>query len=201
MTKNNLDSNQSVSEDIDFTLSYYKPKILDAIVKIRDSKKRPEIDSIFHDISRNEASNINKDRVQILISKLIDSNVITVKKTKLGQQSLFLTKDATAVSIKDKTIFISLNDGCQDATPADPNYIDLNETKPKYSGNTKPNPTSNHNFVSLELFNIFYDDYIEYKHYVNDVIQYISSNKKLRESFEYETKSQQSKLKLLQQES
>ena len=62
------------------------------------------------------------------------------------------------------------------------------------------NPTSNHNFVSLELFNTFYDDYIEYKHYVNDVIQNISSNKELVISFENETKSQQSKTKLLQQE-
>ena len=40
--------------------------------------------SIIRDISRNEASNINKDAVQILISKLIDSNLITVKKTKQG---------------------------------------------------------------------------------------------------------------------
>ena len=29
----------SFSADIDFTLRYYKPKILDAIVRIRDSKK------------------------------------------------------------------------------------------------------------------------------------------------------------------
>ena len=99
---------------------------------------------------------------------MIDSNVITVKKTKLYQQSLFLTKDATTIPTEDNTVFISLNDGCQDATPADPNYIDLSVTKPKGSGNTKPNPTSNYNFVSLELFKTFCDDYIEYKHYVND---------------------------------
>ena len=60
MTKNNLDSIKSVSADIDFTQSYYKPKILDAIVKIRDSKKRPDLDSIFHDISINEASKLTK---------------------------------------------------------------------------------------------------------------------------------------------
>ena len=66
MTENNLDSTNSVSADIDFTLSNYKPKILDATVKIRDSKKRPDLDSIFHDISRNEASNTDKDTVQIL---------------------------------------------------------------------------------------------------------------------------------------
>ena len=52
----------------------------------------------------------------------------------------------------------------------------------------------------MDLFNTFYDDYIEYKHYVNDVIQNISFNKELGKSFENETKSQQSKIKLLQQE-
>ena len=156
--------------------------------------------SIFHDISRNEALNINKVTVQILISKLIDSNVITVKKTKLDQKSLFLTKDTTAIPTEDNTVSISLKDGCQDAAPADPNYFDLSVTKPKDSGNTKSNPTSNHNFVSLELFNTFYGDYIEYKHYVNDVIQNISSNKELGNSFKDETKSQQNKTKLLPQE-
>ena len=55
---------------------------------------------------------------------------------------------------------ISLNDRCQDAFPADPNGTDLSVAKPKDSGNTKPNSTSNHNFVSLELFNTFYGDYI-----------------------------------------
>ena len=200
MTENNLDSAKSVPADIKFTLSNYKPKILDAIVKIRDSIKRPDLDSIFHDISRNEASNIDKGAVQILISKLIDSNVITVKKTKQGQKSPFLTRDATAITTEDNTISISLNDGSQDAAPVDPNDNDLSVTKPKDSGNTKPTLTSNHNFVSLDLFNTFYDDYIEYKHYVNDVIQNISSNNELGKSFEIETKSQQSKMKLLQQE-
>ena len=76
----------------------------------------------------------------------------------------------------------------------------MSVTKPNDSGNTKPNPTSSHNFVSLELFKTFYDDYIEYKHYVNDVIQNISSNKELGKSFLDEIKSEQSKTKLLQQE-
>ena len=51
----------------------------------------------------------------------------------------------------------------------------------------------------MELFNTFYDDYIEYKHYVNDGTQNISFNKELGKSFENETKSQQSNIKLLQQ--
>ena len=107
MMEINLDSTKSFSADIDFALGNYKPKILDNIFKIRDSKKRPDLDSIFHDISRNEASNIDKDTGEILISKLIDSNVITVKKTKQGQKSLFLTKDATAIPTEDNAVFFS----------------------------------------------------------------------------------------------
>ena len=60
MTENNLDSVKTVPADIEFTLSNYKPKIPDAIVKIRDSKKFSGRDSIFHDIARNEAWNIDK---------------------------------------------------------------------------------------------------------------------------------------------
>ena len=96
---------------MNFKLIIYKPKILNAIVKILDFKKRPDLDSIFHDILRNEASNIDKDTVRILISILIDSNVITVKKTKQGQK-IFPTED--------NTVFISLNNGSQDATRAMP---------------------------------------------------------------------------------
>ena len=55
-------------------------------------------------LTATEASNIDKDTLQILISKLIDSNVITIKKTKLGQQSLFVTKDATAIPTKDNAV-------------------------------------------------------------------------------------------------
>ena len=86
---------------------------------------------------------------------MIDSNVITVKKTKQGQD-LFLTKDATAIPTEDNTVSISLNYRSQDATSLNPNDIDLSvtSTQPKDSRNTKLNLTSNHNFVSLELFNM-----------------------------------------------
>ena len=53
---------------------------------------------------------------------------------------------------------MSLNGGSQDVTPVDPNDIvnlSVTSTKPKDFGNTKPNPTSNHNYVSLELFSTF----------------------------------------------
>ena len=164
--------------------------------------KNAQTSILFSMISPEIRLRISIKIVQILISKLMDSNIITVKKTKQGQKFFFLPKDATTIPTEDHPVSISLNDGCQDTTPVDPNDIGLSvtSTKPKDSGKTKPDPTSNHDYVSLELFNTFYDDYIEYKHYVNDVIQNISYNKELGKSFENETKSQQSKIKLSQQE-
>ena len=61
------------------------------------------------------------------------------------------------------------------------------------------NRASNHNHVSLELFNTFFDDYTECKHYLNDILQNTSYNKEFGKSFENKTKLQQSKTKLLQQ--
>ena len=66
MTENNPDSVKSVPADIEVTLSNYQPKIPDATVKIRNSKRTSRPRFYFHDISRNEASNIDKDKVQIL---------------------------------------------------------------------------------------------------------------------------------------
>ena len=98
MTENKLDPANFIPADIELELSSCKPKILDAIIKIWESKKRPDLEFIFLDISRNEALSIDKDTVQILISKLTDSNVITVKKTK-GQELLFLTNCARAIPV------------------------------------------------------------------------------------------------------
>lgn len=43
------DSVNSVLADIEFKLSNYKLKVVNAIIKTRDSKKHSDIDSIFHD--------------------------------------------------------------------------------------------------------------------------------------------------------
>ena len=110
IAENRLVSTNSVPADIEFKLSNYKPKILDANIKIWNSKKSQDLDSIFHDTSRYETSNINKNhpelnsifhhtsrneasdtnKVQIRISKSTDLNVITLKKTKQGKESVFL---------------------------------------------------------------------------------------------------------------
>ena len=43
----------------------------------------------------------------------------------MARNLFFLTKNATAIPTKDNTVSINLNDGSHDATPVDPNDIDL----------------------------------------------------------------------------
>ena len=49
--ENKLDFANSVPADIEFKLNSYKPNILNAIIKIGDSKKRPEL-ALFSMMSR-----------------------------------------------------------------------------------------------------------------------------------------------------
>lgn len=52
--------------------------------------------------------------ISILNSKLIDSNVTTVKKTKQGQDSLYVTNDARVIPTEDITVSLSSNDESED---------------------------------------------------------------------------------------
>ena len=47
----------------------YDEKIFSAIKFIRDIKQRPDVDTIFKHIAKNEASNINKDFIEDSMTK------------------------------------------------------------------------------------------------------------------------------------
>ena len=54
----------------------FKPKILCAIDRIKEKKKRPDIDTIYDYLSRMEASNINKISIEFILNELIKENVL-----------------------------------------------------------------------------------------------------------------------------
>ena len=64
--------------------SLFKPKILRAIDRIKEKKKRPDIDSIYDYLSRMKASNIDKVSVELILNELVKENVLLNKKTSLG---------------------------------------------------------------------------------------------------------------------
>ena len=62
---------------------HFKPKVLNAINKIRGSKKRPGNDSIIDYIIKTEASNV----IISITNELINQNLIENKKTRQGLDS------------------------------------------------------------------------------------------------------------------
>ena len=65
--------------------------ILDSIYKLREKKKRPDIDSIFDFLSKTVATNIDEDTLTNSISQLITQKVLVNKKTSNGYDSLYLS--------------------------------------------------------------------------------------------------------------
>ena len=77
---NDLEKNGKTNE----TSSLFKTKILCAIHRIKEKKKRPDIDSIYDYLPRTEASNIDKISIWLILNELVKKNVVVNKKTSLG---------------------------------------------------------------------------------------------------------------------
>ena len=69
--------------------SYYEDKIFSTIKYIRDRKQRPDVDAIFEDIAKNEASNISKDFIEDSMTKLMKEGKVINKKTSEGLDSFY----------------------------------------------------------------------------------------------------------------
>ena len=54
----------------------FKPKVVNTINKIRESKKRPGNDSILDYIIKTEASNVDKPLIMSITNELINQNLI-----------------------------------------------------------------------------------------------------------------------------
>ena len=63
---------------------YLKPKILETIDTFRTKKKRADVNSIYIELCRNQASNIDEKAIASFVSELIKLNEIVNKKTNYG---------------------------------------------------------------------------------------------------------------------
>ena len=56
----------------------FQPKIISAVKKLIDKKKRPNIESIYNHISKTKATNVDKKSVEDTITELVDSFITEV---------------------------------------------------------------------------------------------------------------------------
>ena len=88
----------------------------------------------------------------------------------------------------------------------EPNSLDVNT--PLISDKSNCNFSSSksqkigrcNDFVKNEIFDTFYEDYLEFKHYVNDIIETITPSSDLIKNLSNENVSKQKKTEMLQEE-
>ena len=115
-------------------LLLFKPKVLNAINKICESRKRPDDDSIIDYIIKTEASNVDKPLLVSITNELINQNLIENKKTRQGLDSFHLVKLSDAGNI--------LNNFVNSTPPLGTSTTDiLQPLHPKAVENTLPDAT------------------------------------------------------------
>ena len=80
--------NESITSD---ELFLFKPKILQAIEYIREKRKRPDTNAIYEHLKKTEASNIDKETIDNIISELINQKILENKKSTYGDSFRLIT--------------------------------------------------------------------------------------------------------------
>ena len=83
----------------------FKPKILEAIDTIRTKKKRGDVNSIYKEFCRNQATNIDEKTVARFVSELIKLNEIVNKKANYGDS---FSKDINKVDKQVTTLLANM---------------------------------------------------------------------------------------------
>ena len=204
MTTEDIDLNMSIAfEKLALTpqalkdSSDHEPMILKAIKEIRIKKKRPDVNSIYDFVANNGASNVNEKFIQTLIDNLIQKDKILNRKTPEGLDSFYINSSPSPVASfvespasvetpKRITSSIMMN-GSDTSMP----YSDIATNTPILKDNFN-------NYVRNEVFDTFYEDYLEFKHYMNDTIKSITPGNELVTNLLDDNASLQSKIDSLE---
>ena len=128
----------------------FSDHIINAIAEIRNSKKnRPDNKSITEFVQKKNSTNADFNFIEKTIEKLIKNKNIVNKLTIQGMTSYFPISSGISTS--------------------PPSNISAHQT----SSNCQPLFRCN-DFFKNEVFNTFYEDYVEFKHYVNDIVKLVT---------------------------
>ena len=75
----------------DDSFEIFKPKILMAVDKIKEKKKRADIDAILNFIAQADATNIDKNTIKDFVTQLVAQKLLIKKNTSQGNESYHKT--------------------------------------------------------------------------------------------------------------
>ena len=152
------DNNQHIERaNNDDSFEVFKPKIPMAIDKIKGKKKREDIDAIHIFIVQADATNIDKNTIQDFVTQLVAEKLVIKKNTSQGNEPY--QKTPTEEDLSEPTRH-SIR------TPTKENLNKSSEVESR----TQISLIHNNINVKNYIFEVFYEDYLDYKGYVNDIL-------------------------------
>ena len=150
------DNTQHIESASNGNFEIVKLKILVAIDKIKGKKKHTDIDAIQKFIVQADATNIDKNTIKDFVTQLVAQKSLIKKNTSQGNYNHKTPTEEDLPQPPRHSI----------RTPTKENF---NKTSEGESG-TRINFIHNNIYVTNDDFEAFYEDYLEYKGYVNDIL-------------------------------
>ena len=137
--------------------------ILNAIKSIRNNKKRPDCSSIYNYLSKSLSnSDITKELISSRINYLTENIKLRNKQTN-GKDSYFIINETAFPNEESQNKSnVSISSPKTFETP-------FNKNKENLSAQNSFLLKSSH-LVEMATFDAFYEDYIDFKNYVNDIL-------------------------------
>ena len=146
----------------DDSFNIFKPKILMAIDKIKDKKKCAEIDFIHDFIAQIKATNIDKNNIKDFVTKLIAQKLVIKKMTPQVYESYHkISSGKDTPKPPPQPTRYSIRAPTQD---------NFNKTSEEVESGTQTDFVFNNMYFKNNVFDTFYEDYLQYKGDVNDII-------------------------------
>ena len=180
------DNTQHIERANNDSFEIFKPKILTAIDKIKGKKERADIDAVHNFIVQADATNIDKNTIKDFVTQLVAHKLVIKKNASQGNESYHKAPTEEDLPQPPRHSI---------RTPTKKNF---NKTSEVETG-TQTNFIHSNIYVKNDVFEAFYEDYLEYKGYFNDILNTLIPKDDILHRIEKEDTTEHSKkLKSLQ---
>ena len=180
------DNTQHIERANNDSFEILKPKILTAIDKIKGKKERADIDAVHNFIVQADATNIDKNTIKDFVTQLVAHKLVIKKNASQGNESYHKAPTEEDLPQPPRHSI---------RTPTKKNF---NKTSEVETG-TQTNFIHSNIYVKNDVFEAFYEDYLEYKGYFNDILNTLIPKDDILHRIEKEDTTEHSKkLKSLQ---